>query len=219
MRRRQWRWLVAAVPVASRSNSSLRGNAFAKRYERLRQLCCHPAVSSQWAARLSGVGGGAGRDHTGSGIMSLEKLRLQLIDWKRVDAIGKTREAKVLDSHIVAAKAAAFKVVSCFRPRLNNDPSWQSLVRDFNPLGWRSGPSVPNIAPGAKVWRCIEDGAVFLCKSTSNVEAWLRSTVFTEATARAFLRTTAEWALVAAPAKRAEVMREAARLERGHILF
>lgn len=54
------------------------GNWFLKRFERMRQLCCHPAVASGWHARLV----------AGSGptpVLTLEQMRQRMVQWKAED--------------------------------------------------------------------------------------------------------------------------------------
>jgi len=70
-------------------------NPFAPRYNLLRQLCCHPAASSEWHDRLS-------KDGKEKEVLSLEGLRERMVHWKRQDIAKERREMRSVHNYMQA---------------------------------------------------------------------------------------------------------------------
>jgi hypothetical protein len=60
-------------------------NIFSDSFNALRQLCCHPACSTKWMTRLTGVS--AGVTSRGSVTLSLDQLRKKMVRWKKEDIL------------------------------------------------------------------------------------------------------------------------------------
>ncbi|CAM9237427.1 unnamed protein product, partial [Ectocarpus fasciculatus] len=71
-------------------------NFYAKSYDMLRQLCCHPACSTKWMNRLASEYYNDVRGAGGNGYktLSLDDLRNRMVKWKNEDVENLKAEAK-----------------------------------------------------------------------------------------------------------------------------
>ena len=191
---------------ARRANVEAGGDSFSIRFEALRRLCCHPAVSAAWSSRLAGERGGRGgasgsaaNGATGAQpLLSLDEMRERMVRWKG-DEITKAKHALDLTLRHAAAARAACTLVLDNRPSLRQ--AWGDL-EDTNAIRRSGG-----------IWRLIDSyrGAYHEDKRRRAHE-WAMSQ--DESAARAFLETTRKWLAESHATELARQREELARAER-----